>query len=73
MLAIASSSDGFVNASDLQREIDIVQNRIRNQLVVLARVGLLSRYPEGGGKNWYQRVDSPIWEASVRLYEDWTK
>ncbi|HVD41990.1 MAG TPA: hypothetical protein VNC16_13430 [Solirubrobacterales bacterium] len=72
LVAIALSPDGLVNATDLQWEIEIVQNRVRNQLVALARVGLLTKFPQRGGKAWYKRVDSSLWGAALDLYEDWT-
>ncbi|HET9676821.1 MAG TPA: hypothetical protein VFP21_04885 [Solirubrobacterales bacterium] len=72
LVAIALSPDGLVNATDLQWEIEIVQSRVRNQLVTLARVGLLTKFPQPGGKAWYKRIDSPLWDAALALYEDWT-
>jgi len=69
-VAVALSPDGLVNASDLQWEIDIVQSRIRNQLVSLSQAGLMSS-SQVGGKRWYKRLDSPIWKASLDLYENW--
>lgn len=72
LVAIARSPDGLVNASDLQWEIGIVQSRIRNQLVSLSQAGLLSS-SHVAGKNWYQRLESPIWAACLALYADWIK
>lgn len=70
LVAVALSPDGLVNASDLQWEIDIVQNRIRNQLIALSQAGLMSS-SQIAGKRWYKRLDSPIWIASLELYENW--
>lgn len=68
--AIARSPDGFVNATDLQRELQLAQSRVRNQLVAFAEAGLLSTFPKAGPKLWYQRLDSPLWDTCLALYED---
>jgi len=72
LVAIAQSPDGMVNATDLQEAIGMAQSRVRNQLVALARVGLLVKFPQPGGKTWYRRVDSSIWGAGLSLYEEWS-
>ena len=71
-VAIARS-DGFVNATDLCRELDLAQSRIRNQLVALADVGLLVSASLGADerKRWYGRKTSPFWELCNVLYEEW--
>lgn len=71
LVAIARSPDGLVNATDLQWEIGIAQSRVRSQLISLARVGLLSA-SQVGGKRWYKRRNSPIWDAALALLADWT-
>lgn len=70
--AIADSEDGLVNATDLSEEIGLVQSRVRNQLVAMAEVGLLIKLPSSDLKRWYQRVDSPFWQTSCHLYEEWS-
>lgn len=69
-MAIARSPDGLVNATDLQWEIGIVQSRVRSQLISLTRAGLLSA-SQVGGKRWYKRQASPIWDVALALFSDW--
>ena len=71
-VAVARSEDGLVNATDLGLELGIAQPRVRNQLVVLEKAGLLDRMPKSGDvKQWFQRRKSPFWDVCLVLYEDW--
>jgi hypothetical protein len=72
--AIAASPEGIVNATDLQGDLRIANNRIRAQLVVLADLGLLRPAPSGaGGKRHYVRIESPLWTTCLSLYEWWIR
>lgn len=70
--AIARSEDGVVNATDLGLELGIAQPRVRNQLVVFEKAGLLERVPKSSDvKQWFLRRKSPFWNVCLVLYEDW--
>jgi len=70
--AIARSEDGVVNATDLGLELGIAQPRVRNQLVVFEKAGLLERMPKSSDvKQWFLRRKSPFWNVCLVLYEDW--
>jgi DNA-binding MarR family transcriptional regulator len=71
-VAIARTSDGMVNATDLVGALGIAQPRVRNQLVTLEKAGLLDRMPRSGDvKQWFRRRQSPFWDVCLVLYEDW--
>jgi hypothetical protein len=70
-VAIASSEDGIVNATDLSWELQVANPRVRSQLVALAEVGLLATEPPSGGKRWYVRQDSSFWKTCLELNERW--
>jgi hypothetical protein len=71
-VAITLSPDGAVNATDLAKVTGLANNRVRNQLLVMAAAGLLAEMPPGGEhKRWYVRQDSPFWQACLDLYEKW--
>ncbi|MGN6202573.1 MAG: ArsR family transcriptional regulator [Solirubrobacterales bacterium] len=71
-VAVARSEDGAVNATDLALELGIAQPRVRNQLLVLEKAGLLQRMPKSQDvKQWFMRLESPFWNVCVVLYEDW--
>lgn len=71
-VAVARSEDGLVNATDLALELGLAQPRVRNQLVVLEKAGLLDRMPKSEDvKQWFRRRESPFWTACLMLYEDW--
>lgn len=70
-MAIARSPDGAVNGTDLQHEIGMAQSRVRSQLISLAEAELLTAFPRSDLRRWYQRNDSPLWEMSLALYDDW--
>ncbi len=71
-MAIALSPDGIVNATDLTREVDLPQSRIRNQLVAMAEGELLTAFETTDVKRWYKRKDAPFWQACIALYLEWT-
>jgi DNA-binding transcriptional ArsR family regulator len=71
-VAVARSKDGLVNATDLGLELGLAQPRVRNQLVVLEKAGLLDRMLKSGDlKQWFQRRESHYWEACLELYREW--
>jgi DNA-binding transcriptional ArsR family regulator len=70
--AVARSESGMVNATDLGEELGIAQPRVRNQLVVLEKAGLIDRVPKSGEvKQWFSRRESPFWSVCLMLYGDW--
>jgi hypothetical protein len=71
--AVAASPDGLVNATDLQWELKIANNRIRAQLVTLADLELLQAPPPDTRKRYYMRIESPFWETCLSLYEQWIR
>jgi hypothetical protein len=71
-LAIATSGDGLVNATDLSWDLHIANNRVRTQLVALSELGLLVPDQAAVGKKWYQRVDSPFWPTCLDLHRQWS-
>jgi predicted ArsR family transcriptional regulator len=72
LVAVAiARSDGAVNATDLSIELGVFNNRVRNQLVVLAEAGLLQAMPTADRKRWYLRRPSPFWDACLDLDADW--
>ncbi len=71
---MAASADELVNATDLAAQIDLLNSRVRAQLLALAEVGLLSEVPPMGDmKRWYVRKKSPFWQVCVELYEEWRR
>ena len=71
-VAIAQSEDGVVNATDLSVDLAVFNNRVRNQLVVLADAGLLRAVSlPGDRKRWYVRQPSPFWDACLDLHDKW--
>jgi predicted ArsR family transcriptional regulator len=71
-LAIATSPDGVVNATDLSWELHIANNRVRAQLVALTELGLLTPGPADDRKKWYVRRPSSFWQTCVDLHEAWS-
>jgi chromosomal replication initiator protein len=73
-LAVAQSDLDAVNATDLAEVLaGWPNNRIRAQLVALARVGLLQSMPrdDDSGKIWYRRMPAHFWGACIELVELW--
>jgi hypothetical protein len=73
MAAIAASVDGVVNATDLQWQLQIANNRVRAQLVALTELGLLQQVPTEARKRYYVRIDSPFWPTCLDLYAQWSR
>jgi hypothetical protein len=75
VMAIGSSGDGVVNATDLAAETGLINSRVRAQLLALVEAKLLHEVPPTGGdrKRWYVRRDSPFWQACLDLYDKWTE
>jgi hypothetical protein len=71
--AIAASSDGVVNATDLQWELKIANNRVRAQLVGLADLGFLQATSTEARKRYYVRLKSPFWSVCLDLYGQWSQ
>jgi hypothetical protein len=71
--AIAANDDALVNATEFQWKLGIANNRIRAQLIALAELDLLTDGTTDGGKRWYLRLDSPMWECFAWLYEQWSQ
>ncbi len=71
--AIAASPDGVVNATDLQWELRIANNRVRAQLVGLADLGFLQPVSTEARKRYYLRIDSPFWSTCLDLYGQWSQ
>lgn len=75
VVAIAiANSDGLVNATDLEKKLNVTMSRVRAQLLTLESVGLLYEHDreEGGGKRWYLRQDSSFWHACRDLQKAWS-
>jgi hypothetical protein len=74
MVAIVRSGNNVVCAADLEKELGLANNRVRTQLIALSDAGVLTALPPGRGDRivWYQRRESPLWDLSVALYEDWS-
>lgn len=70
-VAIARSEDGLVNATDLSRELGLVQPRVQRQLATFEKAEILSRMPKTEPKQWFKRQDSPYWEACLLLDAGW--
>jgi hypothetical protein len=71
--AIAASDDGVVNATDLQWELRIANNRVRAQLVGLADLGFLQQVSTEARKRYYVRLKSPFWSMCLELYGQWSR
>jgi predicted ArsR family transcriptional regulator len=71
-LAVATSTDGVVNATDLSWELRIANNRVRAQLLALTQLGLLEPGPPDDRKRWYVRRPSSFWQTCVDLHEAWS-
>jgi hypothetical protein len=71
--AIGGLTDQALCAADIESRVGLANNRVRAQLIILAKLGLLIALPRGRGERiqWYQRVPSPLWSASAALYEEW--
>jgi hypothetical protein len=71
--AIGGSADPVVNATDLSADLGMVNSRVRAQLIVLSRAGLLDEFPNipDQSKRWYLRRDSPFWDACIDLLNHW--
>jgi len=63
----------MVNATDLARELDLPNNRVRAQLLVFVEADLLDPIPPGAGKHWYVRKKSDFWEACDSLLKHWSE
>jgi hypothetical protein len=72
-VAIARSTDGMVNATDLSSELSVANSRVRSQLVALSEAGLLVAEPPTTGKRWYLRQESPFWACCLWLNEAWSR
>jgi hypothetical protein len=73
-VAVASSPDGLVNATDLSWELHIANNRVRAQLLALADLELLLQLPgDSERKKWYRRLDSPFWDSCLEMHARWAK
>jgi hypothetical protein len=72
-VAVATSPLDSVNATDLCEVLPgWPNNRIRAQLIALARVDLLQVLPrDGSGRVWYIRKPSLFWNACLELHERW--
>jgi hypothetical protein len=71
--AAIAASDGTVNATDLQWQLRIANNRVRAQLVVLAELGLLQHVDLETRKRHYVRLESPLWSTCLDLYRQWSQ
>lgn len=71
-VTVALAEDKAVNATDLAAELQLVNSRVRTQLLAFAEAGLLIETPAVEGlKRWYMRKDSPFWRGCVDLYLEW--
>jgi hypothetical protein len=72
-VAVATSGLEAVNATDLTAALPgWPNNRIRAQLVALAKADLLKILPrDGSGRVWYVRQPALLWDACLELYERW--
>ena len=71
--AIAASPDGVVNATDLQWELRIANNRVRAQLVAFVDLGFLQPVSTEARKRYYVRLESPFWATCLELYGQWSQ
>jgi Fe2+ or Zn2+ uptake regulation protein len=71
--AAIAASDGMVNATDLQWQLRIANNRVRTQLVVLAELGLLQHVEMETRKRHYLRIESAFWPTCLDLYGQWSQ
>lgn len=71
--AAIAASDGVVNATDLQWELRIANNRVRAQLVALADLGFLQPVSIEARKRHYLRLESPFWGMCLDLYGQWSQ
>jgi hypothetical protein len=70
-VAVALSSDGVVNATDLQWELRLAANRVRAQLLALSDAGVLVEAPSGlSRKRMFVRGPSAFWGFCLELYSD---
>jgi hypothetical protein len=72
-VAVASSALEAVNATDLTEVLPgWPNNRIRAQLLALAKADLLEALPrDGSGRVWYIRKPTLFWNACLELHERW--
>jgi hypothetical protein len=71
-VAITRVELGKVNATDLNREVDIAVNRVRSQLLVLESMHLLAETGGGeGGRRMFevQNRDDPFWSFALNEFE----
>jgi hypothetical protein len=60
--AIAESKDGLVSVPQLSQDLILVAQSVNQELLLLERVGLLSRMDDLGGRTvYFQRQDSAYW------------
>jgi DNA-binding IclR family transcriptional regulator len=69
--AIGLSPDGLVNATDLARELDLANSRVRAQLLALCEGGYLESVPSlrVSEKKMYKRLDASLWKTCQELIE----
>jgi hypothetical protein len=70
-VAITRVQLGKVNATDLNRDIDVAVNRIRTQLLALEALGLLEKTGKEDGKRMFKRCnpDDHFWKFVIAEYE----
>jgi hypothetical protein len=67
-----AASDGIVNATDISRQLDMANNRVRANLLAFAEAGLLDEPPPShSGRRWFIRRSTPFWSLCLELYDDW--
>jgi len=70
-VAVASSSDGVVNATDIGFDLRLAPNRVRAQLASFVDLGYMMDSGTKDGRRWFVRLDSRFWSMCLELYADW--
>ena len=73
MLAVADSSDGIVNLTDLAHELGQSTSNIQGPLRSLVEIGLISPAPQGDSKRkHYIRNPSAAWQWAREMRDEAT-
>jgi hypothetical protein len=68
---IARSSDGLINPTELATELGFTaQSAVQAPLRDLELANLIAALPNVGGRTYYQRMDSLVWQWVVTVVED---
>jgi hypothetical protein len=69
-VAVARSSTGVVNATDIGWEVRLQANRVRTQLMSFVDLGYMTDGPMRDRTRWFVRLDSSFWPMCERIFDE---